>query len=459
MAKFDYDYIVIGSGAAGSAAALMGASLGKKVAIVEGDRWGGAGVNHRDVPFSACLHFAHLYNQALRGARFGLSTKNLRYNYPTVMHWREVATARASKGNGKAIFEEVGIDCYEAMATLTGPNEVAVGPERTISGAKILIATGVRTDETGVAGTTTVDYLTPATATMMKQVPKTVLVAGGGASGCETAEYLTALGSKVVIVEIAGRLMPKEDPEVGQVMEKHLEEMGVKVLTQSKAVVIEKDAISKKVVLLRGGQEKALRIDEIVLACGTRPNTDLGLENAGVEYDQDGIKVNDNLRTTAKHIYAAGDVVGGDSSTEKGAYEAAIATSNALNRAKNTVDYTGYVRMTDTYPAVASVGLTEDDCVRRDLRYMTEMVEYGNMFIGNTRDFSGGFVKMTCNKQGKILGCTVVAPEAGAVIQEVVLAMRSGILVAELAGVPHVNSSWSEGIRIVARRLAARITK
>ena len=457
MGRYNYDYIVIGSGAAGSAAALMGASLNKKVAIIEAKNWGGSGVNLRDVPFSACLHFAHLYNQALKGEKFGLSTKNLRYNYPSVMNWRSVATERASNGMNKSIFEGVGIDCYEANASFVGPNEIAVGNDKTITGAKILIATGASPDETSVAGTTTVNYLTPETAITLHDIPKTVLVAGGGSSGCEVAEYLAALGSKVIIAEIAGRLLPKEDAEVGRVMEGHLEEAGVKVLTQSRVVVIEKDAISKKVVLMRGGQEKAVRVDEVVLAVGSRPNTDIGLENAGVKYDQNGVIVGKDLRTNVRHIFAAGDVIGGESSTERAAYEAAVATANALNRGKNAVDYTGYVRVTDTWPAVASVGLTEDDCVKRDLRYVSRMVEYGNMFIGNTRDFSEGFVKMICNKQGKILGCTVVCPEAPAVIQEVVLAMRTGVLVSELAGVPHVNSSWSEGVRIVARRLAAEL--
>ncbi len=457
MGRYNYDYIVIGSGAAGSAAALMGASLKKKVAIIEANEWGGAGVNHRDVPFSACLHFAHLYNEALKGEKFGLSTKNLRYNYPSVMNWRAVATERAANGMNKRIFEEVGIDCYEARASFVSANEVAVSGDKTITGAKILIATGAVPDETSIAGTTTVDYLTPGTATMIHEVPKTVLVAGGGASGCEVAEYFSALGSNVVIAEIAGRLLPKEDAEVGRIIGKHLEDMGVKVLTQSRVVVLEKDSISKKVVLMRGGQEKALRVDEVVLAVGTRPMTDIGLENAGVKYDNEGIEVGKDLRTSARNIFAAGDVVGGESSTEKAAYEAAAATANALNRGKNAVDYTGYVRMTDTWPAVASVGLTEDDCVKRDLRYISRIVEYGNMFVGNTRDFSEGFVKMICNKQGKILGCTVVCPEAAAVIQEVVLAMRTGVLVSELAGIPHVNSSWSEGVRIVARRLAAEL--
>ncbi|MBR3135157.1 NAD(P)/FAD-dependent oxidoreductase [Candidatus Saccharibacteria bacterium] len=456
MGRFDYDYIVIGSGAAGSAAAMMSASLKKKTAIIEADKWGGSGVNTRDVPFAAALQFAHLYNAAITGAKFGLSTKNLRYNYPAVQRWREVATERAY-AKGKQAFEEVGIDCYEARANFVGAHEVAVAPDKVITGAKILIATGVVPDESSVAGTSTVDYLTPADVLTMPQIPKTVLIAGGGASGCEVAEYLAALGSKVVIVEIAGRILPKEDVEVGRAMEAHLEKLGIKVLPQSRAVVIEKDAISKKVVIMRGGQEKALRVDEIVLATGTKPAVEIGLENAGVEMDKDGIKVDKNLHTTTKHIFAAGDVIGGISSTEKAAYDAAIATNNAINKGKAVTDYTGYVRMTDTEPAVATVGLNEDECIKRDLRYISEIAEYGKMFVGNVHDFSGGFVKMIVNKQGKILGCTVMGPEAGVVIQEVAMAMKLNVLVGELATVPHVNSSWSEAVRIVARRLAAQL--
>lgn len=452
--KYDFDYIVIGSGAAGGTAAQMAAGAGLKVALIEADRWGGSEANYRDVPYMAGLHFSQLYAEAVRGARFGMSSVNLHYNYPSVQHWLSIAAKRAG-ANSPEKFEKVGVRCLEGVAHFVGPHEIAVGEKR-ITGKRFLIATGSVPLYGGITGVDTVPCLTPDMVMYTQRIPKVVIVVGAGATGCEIAQYYADLGSKVLIAEAARRILPKEDLEVSATLTEHfVNDLGVKVLSGAKVVAVEQEGEIKTVVFTRGKEEKRVRVEEVVLATGTAPMLDLGLENAGVKYTKEGIKVDKSLHTSAKHIMAAGDVLGGvRSSTEQASYEGAIATANIVNRNKSTVDYTGFVRMVETYPKVASVGLTEAECKKRKLKYRSAIVKAEVASAANTRDFKVGFVKILVNRERKVIGATVVSPEADTVIQELVLALRAGVSMIDLAGVPHVASSWSDLVRMAARRLA-----
>lgn len=451
--KFDYEYLVIGSGAAGSAAALLAAGLGVKTAIVEADRWGGTTLNYRDVPYAAALGFAQRYTEAVDGTRFGMSSGNLRYNYPTVLNWQATAVRRAGGGNRK-VFENAGIDCYHGFAQFISPHEIAVG-EQQISSEKFLLATGTDLAVSGISGVELVNCWSPDTALRMAKLPKALMVVGGGSTGCEIAEYFAALGVQVLIAETQDRLLPREDPEVSEVIEQHLRKhFQVEILTDSRVVALVQEAKAKQVVFVRDGQEKSVRVEAIVLATTPEPSTDYGLENVGVKFSYRGVEVTNGLKTTSGHIWAAGDVIGGESSTEKATYEARLATMNALKKAGNTLNYTGFVRMTNTMPQVAKVGLNEIECVQLGQKQKTVLVPIDLVSAANTNDFREGFVKLTADMKGQILGATVVSPNADLVIQEVSLAIRSGIKVSELAATPHVATSWSEAVRIAARELS-----
>lgn len=451
--KFDYEYLVIGSGAAGSAAALLAAGLGVKTAIVEADRWGGTTLNYRDVPYAAALGFAQRYAEAVDGTRFGMSSGNLRYNYPTVLNWQATAVRRAGGGNRK-VFENAGVDCYHGFAQFISPHEIAVG-EQQISSEKFLLATGTDLAVSGISGVELVNCWSPDTALRMAKLPKALMVVGGGSTGCEIAEYFAALGVQVLIAEAQDRLLPREDPEVSEVIEQHLRKhFQVEILTNSRVVALVQEAKAKQVVFVRDGQEKSVRVEAIVLATTPEPSTDYGLENAGVKFSYRGVEVTNNLKTTSGHIWAAGDVIGGESSTEKATYEARLATMNALKKLGNVVNYTGFVRMTNTMPQVAKVGLNEIECVQLGQKQKTVLVPIDLVSAANTNDFREGFVKLTADMKGQILGATVVAPNADLIVQELSLAIRSGIKVSELAATPHVATSWSEAVRIAARELS-----
>lgn len=452
--KYDFDYIVIGSGAAGSTAALKAAKEKKKVALIEADRWGGSTVNSRDIPYAASFKFSNLYAEAIHGSRFGISSSNLRYNYPTIANWRNLVI-RKSNGNNKKFFEDAGITCYHSFGHFISPNEISVGQNR-ISGEKFLLATGSVPKNAGISGIEHVECQTPATVLNLNRPPKALFVIGGGSTGCEIAQYFAELGSKVLIADLTGRLLPREDKEIGETLGQYFSEhLGIKVLTSSRVVAVEQDSLSKRVIFMRGGQEKSVRVDAIVLATGSKPALDFGLENIGIKFDRHGVRVDKTLQTSLHHIYAAGDILGEDSSTERASYEGLLATGNAINRAKNITNYNGFMRITNTDPEIVQIGLSEDDCVRRARKCKKAIVYLPEIEASIINDFRYGFIKLLADKQKKIIGATIMAPQASLIAQEISLVIRHGLSAVELASTPHAINSWSELIRQAARKLAA----
>lgn len=457
MAKkqaFDYDLVVIGSGAGGSAAATIAAREGKKVAIVEADTFGGESPNWSDVPTKALLHAAQLYDEARHGARFGLRSGTLGYNYPSLRAWKELAVRRTGAAGNKKFYESQGITPYTGRAHFLTPNEITVN-RRHLSAAHFLIATGSQWIAPDIQGLVDTPYLTPRTILEKMRPPKSLYVIGAGTTGVEIAQLMAIFGTKVYLADIAARILPKEDEEVGELMERILKEhKGITSLTQTRTLSVVKDGLGYRVSFLRGGSEKSVRVDDILLATGRQPMVDLGLENAAVAYTPVGVEVNEYLQTSAKHIYAAGDVLGRNSATHSALLESRVAAHNMLSRQKTTPDYTASPRLTFTFPGIASVGLTEDDCIKRDLAIKKAVAPLNIIARSNTSDFRDGFVKLITDKKGVLLGGTVVAPHAAEIIHELALAVKYGMTAKQLASTPHAFLSWSEAVRVAAGKLS-----
>lgn len=457
MAKkvtFDYDLIVIGSGAGGSAAATIAARSGKRVAIVEADTFGGDSPNWSDVPTKALLHAAHLYDEARHGARFGLRSNTLGYNYPSLRAWKDLAVKRTGAGGNRRYYENEGISTFNGAAHFLSPHEITVN-RRHLSASHFLIATGSHWVAPNIQGLKDLTYLTPRTILEAMRPPKSLFVIGGGTIGVEIAQLMSIFGTKVYIAEIASRLLPKEDEEVGLLLERVLKEQkGVTTLTQTRTLAVVKDGIGKRVTYTRGGVEKSVRVDDVLIATGRVPSVDLGLENASVAYTPKGIEVDDYLQTSARHIFAAGDVLGHDSHTHTAILESRVAANNLLHKSKITPDYTATPRLTFTHPGVASVGLSEDDCLKRDLAINKAIAPLNIIARSNTSDFRDGFVKIITDKKGVILGATVVAPHASEIVHELALAVKMQLTAQDLANTPHAFLSWSEAVRVAAAKLS-----
>lgn len=460
MAKkptFDYDLIVIGSGAGGSAAATIAARAGKRVAIVEADTFGGDSPNWSDVPTKALLHAAQLYDEARHGARFGLRSSTLGYNYPSLRTWKELAVKRTGAGGNRRYYENEGISTFQGIAHFLTPNEISVN-RRHLSAEQFLIASGSYWVAPNIQGLQDAGYITPRAVLEVMRPPKSLYIIGAGTIGVEIAQLMAIFGTKVYLAEIAGRILPQEDEEVGVIMERLLKEQkGVTSLTHTRTLVAVKEGAGKRITYTRGGVEKSIHVDEILIATGRIPRVDFGLENASVRYTPKGIETDAYLQTSAKHIFAAGDVLGHSSHTHTALLESRVAANNLLHpKSKVSPDYTATPRLTFTYPGIASVGLCEDDCLKRDLSINKAVAPLNIVARSNTSDFRDGFVKVITDKKGVIMGATVVAPHAAEIIHELTLAVKYQLTAKQVADTPHAFLSWSEAVRVACAKLSSK---
>ncbi len=453
--QFDYDLIVIGSGASGSTAALTVADAGRRVALIEGSEFGGESPNWGDVPRATMLHIANLYDEARRGDRFGIRSSMLGYNYPSILRWKDLVVKRTGAGDNQKYYESKRIDTYHGIAHFLSPHEITIN-RRHLSAASFLVATGSHIEAPRIAGIDAVSYLTPRTIMSLTRPPRSLFVIGSDSTAVEYAQLMATFGSKVYVSEIANRILPDEDSEVGELIGQLLhDEKGITWLTGTQVISIEKKGLGNRVTYSRGGTTSEIQVDEVLICSGRQPNVDLGLENAGVHYSPRGIDVDDYLATNVRHIYAAGEVIGDACSTHRALLQGQLVAHNLLHpKSRRSPDYAALPRITFTHPGIASVGLSEDDCLRRDLRINKAVAPLRIVARSNTSDFRDGFVKIITDKRGVILGATVVAPHAAESIHELTLAIQHHMTATDIATTPHGFLSWSEAIRVAASKLA-----
>ncbi|MBR3230666.1 NAD(P)/FAD-dependent oxidoreductase [Candidatus Saccharibacteria bacterium] len=451
--KYDFEYIVIGSGPAGSAAALSLAQAKKRVALVEGRFFGGSNLNTRDVPYAVALDFSHTYQKLLTLPEF--KNQDFTFSLPTAVS-HQLKTVLSCSGNDKKPFESKNITCIHGYANFIDANTIAVGDQK-YTAQNFILATGAKPKISEIFGTELVNYLTPDTALKTHRLPKVVVIAGGGSAGCEIATYYAELGVKVIILEMSSRLLPREDKEVSELVTNYFtRELGIMVLPSSKVVALGKDDYSKHVIFVNGRSEKMIRTDCIILATGSQVSLDYGLENAGVKFKNSGITTDKYFETSAKNIYAIGDALGKDSSTEIADYEGNLLASNLINKTKNPANYHGFIRFTNTTPAIATVGFNEDDLTRRDRKYKVALIPFSEIPAGQIYDFSQGFVKLLADKTNHIIGATIVSPHADLFAAEISLAVRHNLSALELASTPHSINSYNYAIKLAAKKLLAK---
>ncbi len=454
--KFDFEYIVIGSGPAGSAAALKLAEAKKSVGLVESRFWGGSNLNTRDIPYAVALNFSHAYSRIQSYPE--LKNQDFHFNLPTVPACQLKAIIE-SGGNNKKIYEDAGITCIKGFANFLDPHTIAVAEKR-FTANNFILATGSHLKTTGIAGTNFVKHLTPETAIKIGRAPKVVAVVGGGSTGVEIASYYAELGIKVIILESSNRLLPHEDREVGDLLAEYFSQrLGINILLNSKVVALEEDEFSKRIIFRHDNTEKMVRVDCIVLATGSEPTLDYGLENAKVKYKNSGITTNKYFETSAKHIYAVGDCTDNESSTDHAEQAGLTLASNLINKVKNPVNYKGSVRTVNTFPQISVVGLSEDDLLRRDRKYQKSLIRSSEAHISKINNFDYGFVKLLADRSNHVLGACIVAPHAELMASEISLAIRHNLTVIELASTPHPINNYNHLIKLAAKKLLTKKSK
>lgn len=452
--KYDFDYIVIGSGPAGRGAALKLAKGKKKIAIIEADGLGGAEVSSYNLPSTIALDFAHTFNKFANLPE--VKSSSCHFNYPSLLtHIKN--TVQNSKNRLRKELEDSGIKLIEGFAHFSDAHTITIN-ESTYTAQTFILATGSKLKAREISGLDTVSYLTPYTVFNSSRLPKFVFVVGGGASGVEIADFFASLGVGVIIMERGPHLLPREDDEVAEIITEHLvNSMGVTVITNAKVIQITDDYNSKIVVFTTGSGEKMVRVDSIVLATGSEPFLDYGLENAGVDYKRNGIIVDKYFTTSAKNIYAIGDALGGeDSTSERSVLEANILTNNLSGHNKFTAKYTGLIRSINTNPEIAIVGLNEHDALSRDLKYKKSIVYLKDVPTIHSPEYQNGFVKLLVNHSGKLIGATVVAPNAKAIIQELSLILTNQLSLELLAITPYSSDNPIAAIPLAAKKLLTK---
>lgn len=451
--NFDYDLIVIGSGAAGSVAAEIVARAGQKVAIVEAGHLGGSAPTLGDVPIGALMTAAHVFDEARRATTLGLRTTAIGYNYPSIKNWKDLAVKRSGAAATGDYLRGRGISLFKGRAHFLGPHEISIG-RRHLSSDKFLIATGSGTLIPDITGLDTVDYLTSETAIDLIKPPKSLFVVGAGAAGVQFAELFAIFGTKVYLADVKKRILPREDDEVSEVITDTFTRLrGMEVLTSARVIAVKNEKPLIKVTYLAGETEHSVKVEKILITAGRTPNIDIGLENAGVEYDKEGIKTDEFLTTSARHIYAAGDVLGRFGKTHSALYEGRCAASNLLGRNKVAPNYTAMPRVIWTNPEIASVGMTEKDLARDDIKFHRSIVQNAVTPRANTANFAIGFSKVLTGLKGELLGATIVAPHAAETINEVSLAINQGLNVSNIADNIHPFGSWGEVLRLACARI------
>jgi pyruvate/2-oxoglutarate dehydrogenase complex dihydrolipoamide dehydrogenase (E3) component len=451
---YDYDLIVIGSGSGGSVAAHYARSLGKSVAIFEKGAIGGECPNFACVPTKALLHAAHVYESAKNARNYGINATHTTFNYHAVKRWKDLVVSRTGAHEGHQSFSKDGIEVIQKKAEFISSHEVQAG-DKVYSARKFIVGSGSEVFIPPITGLSDVGYITYKEAVDLDKPPESLLIFGAGAVGCEFAQIFSSFGTKVTIVNRSDKILGKEDKEVSDLVQALFENRGISVLTGTSVVKVEADPSTgsghgkKKVVHFQKGAEQHFgEYDEILIATGKVPLLDFGPEKAGIKIDKGRIKVDAYLQTTNPHIFAAGDVVGPYLFTHTGYYQSYIAAHNAFSTKKKKPNYSVVPRCVFVSPEVASVGIGEIEAAEKGMKIKKGIVAMSAFGRSNTSNEFDGFVKVITDKNGVIIGGSIVASRAGEMIHEIALAIKCEVEASELAEMIHAYPTYSEAIKV-----------
>lgn len=452
-----YDLIVLGGGTAGIVASRYAAETGARVALVEPGRIGGDCLYTGCVPSKALLAAAERAHAVRTAGRFGVKAGEPEVDFSAVMGHVGRAIEQAGLEDTPEFMRSKGVEVIEAAGRFVEPGRINAGG-RDLDYRAALIATGSLATLPPIEGLDALEPLTNETLFGITELPKRLLILGGGAIGCEMAQAFGRLGSEVCVVEAAPRLLPGEEPGVGRLLKEVFGEEGIEVHTDTTLERIEPGSGGGGRALLSGGE--AREFDRILLATGRRAVTDgLGLDAVGVATtDAGAICIDERLRTTGDRIFAAGDVTGELQFTHYAGYQALAAMANALFRARQKVEQEWVPWTIFTDPEVAHVGMLEE----RAREIHGDAVEiYTHDYAHNDRAITAGtnrgFAKLiVVGRRSKLVGATICGPAAGESIGEAARLIREGKGVGNLSQMIHVYPTFSEGPARAADELWTR---
>lgn len=453
----DFDLIVIGSGS-GLDVAIAAASNGLKVAVVEKGALGGTCLNRGCIPSKMLIHSADLAEQIRNSEVFGIRVSGFAVDFPAIVKRVTDSVDSDSMDIEKGLREAGNPKLYRTECHFVGTKILQVGSE-TIGAERILIATGTRPKIPNIKGLAGSGFITNDEALRLMTQPRILTILGGGYIASELAHFFGSLGTKINIVQRGKSLLPNEDEEIASYFT-HLMSHLYDVYAGYEPVEITKTESAYRVNIVGegGSSTKELESDQLLVATGRTPNSDLlDLEKTGVKIDERGfIVVDDYLETAQKGIFALGDAVGRYPFKHTANYEAGYAYNNLMNpEGRATVDYTAMPHAIFTYPQIAGVGKTEQQLKSENAKYLIGKWNYYETGMGKAIEDKTGFVKFLLERDTlKILGCHIIGTDASSLIHEVLVAMKAGDgTVNGITNVVHIHPALSEVIKRAAENI------
>ena len=452
--QFDANVVVIGAGSAGLVAALIVAGAKAKVVLIEKHKMGGDCLNTGCVPSKSLIRSGRIMAYLKRASEYGLVDVSGKVDFAAVMERVQRVIAKIEPHDSVERFTSLGVECVSGEARIESPYCVSVNG-RSISTRSIILSAGARPLVPPIPGLDKIDYLTSDTVWSLRELPARLLIVGGGPIGCELAQAFNNLGAKVTQVDMAPRIMPREDTEVSELVTKKFKQDGITVLTGHRLVKFDSQAGVHTMEADHDGETVTVEFDQVLLAIGRKANVEgYGLEELGVALTPQGtVQVNEYLQTTYPNIYACGDIAGPYQFTHMASFQAWFASLNAMLGGiwRSKVNYNIVPWATFTDPEVARVGLSEQDAIHSKVPYEVTRFDLDDLDRAIADEEAHGFIKvLTVPGKDKILGVTIVGYHAGELIGEFVFAMTHGMGLKKISAVTHIYPTLLEANKFTA---------
>lgn len=452
--KFDANVVVIGGGSAGLVSAIIAVGAKAKTILIEKERMGGDCLNTGCVPSKSLLRSGRIMSYIRRAGEYGIEGAAATVNFARVMERVQEIIKTIEPHDSMERFTSLGVECIAGDARIRSPYSVEVNG-LTINTRSIIIATGARPMVPPVPGLNEVGYLTSDTIWTLRELPRRLLVVGGGPIGCELAQAFNNLGSEVTQVDMASRVMPREDVEVSEAVMAQFRKQGIQLLTSHKLTRFGKAGDTRFMEAEHEGETVRVDFDQVLLAIGRKANVEgFGLEELNMPLTAQGtVEVNSAMQTAFPNIFACGDVAGPYQFTHMASFQAFFAAINSLLggwwRLRAKYNVVPWATFTD--PEVARVGLSEAEAKSRGIKYEVTRYDMDHHDRSLADGEAHGFIKvLTVPNKDKILGVTIVGYHAGELIGEFVFAMTHGMGLKKIAAVTHIYPTLLEGNKFAA---------
>ena len=459
MEQFDFDVAVIGGGSGGFAAARTVADAGLKAVVIEGgDEVGGLCILRGCMPTKALLYAAEVIHLARDTAPWGVRHTGMTFDFAKAMARKNIVIKDFAEYRVQQL-NEGKFKFIRARAHFVDPHTVQLSTGEKITAKYFVIATGSHIAPTPLPQLRDVGYLTSDDALRLDRLPKSMLVLGGGAIGCEFAQFMSRFGTKITLIQRSPHVLHDFDPDVTAEIEKVFVREGVELFTNTKLFDAKREGGLKTVTFDHHGKMASACAEEILFALGRVPNTaTIGLEKAGVKTERGRIVCDETMRTSVPHIFAAGDCVGPHDIVHLAVLQGETAGRNIIEAGSRRMDYRLFIEIVFTDPHIAQVGLTEKKAKAQGIPYIAASYPFGDHGKSIIMEARDGFVKLLADpKTGEILGGTCIGPAGGELIHEIVVAMAKRMTVQELATIPHYHPTLAEIWTYPAEELAGKI--